>query len=323
MSETTATPSNIGALAGALAKAQALAKAVGKDAKNKFHGYKYASAEAVIEEARKALAEAGVAVFAVRWEVEHGDQHPHTEFDDERKQEVVVFRLDMLRVHYRVMHGAEWIDCETVSYIVPEKGRPDDKAQAGALTTNLSYFLRALLLLPREDEGGEQEVGPEKRDDSGYQPRAPKAGGASCPKCGAIGSLIAPRSAGDAWFCFPKKGGCGARFSFDPTAPATETVQAPARQGVPSTQARSGGATPPVAPSPPTSPSPAAREPGDDVPEPSDFDLLADRLNRLTTGLELSATRKAIIDAKKATTAAEYAQLQAKYEAAKSRIGGR
>lgn len=68
---------------------------------------------------------------------------------------------------------------------------------------------------------------------------------------------------------------------------------------------------------------PTAREPGEGLDEPTDYDLLADRLDRLTTSLELSAARKQIIEAKKAVTREEYAKLQVKYEGAKARIGGR
>jgi hypothetical protein len=45
-----------------------------------------------------------------------------------------------------------------------EKGRPLDKALAGALTSSLGYWLRSLLLVPRDDE----EM--DKRDDRAHDP---------------------------------------------------------------------------------------------------------------------------------------------------------
>ena len=56
---------------------------------------------------------------------------------------------------------------EIVWAIVPEKGRPFDKAMAGALTSSLNYWLRDLLMVPREDETMDS------RDDREYTPRSP------------------------------------------------------------------------------------------------------------------------------------------------------
>ena len=50
----------------ALAAAQALASSVEKDARNTFHKYAYASAEAMISEAKVALAQHGIAVVPLR-----------------------------------------------------------------------------------------------------------------------------------------------------------------------------------------------------------------------------------------------------------------
>lgn len=142
------------AIYAALVDAQSRARAVEKDAKNKYHGYRYASAEAIIEEARYALNEAGLAAFAVGWRFAHdemGDKGP----------------IGRIVVNYRLVHrSGESADFEASSFIIPEKGRPEDKAEAASLTTNLAYFLRALLLLPREDEGAM-----DRRDDRDYEPR--------------------------------------------------------------------------------------------------------------------------------------------------------
>ena len=47
--------------------------------------------------------------------------------------------------------------------IIPEKGRPWDKAHAGALTSSLAYFLRDLLLMPRVEEGTDMDSGDRDR----------------------------------------------------------------------------------------------------------------------------------------------------------------
>ena len=51
--------------------------------------------------------------------------------------------------------------------IIEDKGRPLDKALAGALTTSLAYYLRDLLLIPKQDEN---QV--DKRDDTRHIPQA-------------------------------------------------------------------------------------------------------------------------------------------------------
>lgn len=147
-------PATMKPLYKALVAAQRAAMAVGKDAENTYHKYKYASAEAVIAEARGALNGAGLALTLLSWD-RHlpavGD-HPHTRIE----------------VHYRLLHEeGVALDLSASSYVIPEKGRPADKAEAGALTTNLSYVLRTLLLLPREDEG----TSPDTRDDRNFEPQ--------------------------------------------------------------------------------------------------------------------------------------------------------
>lgn len=143
-------------LAAALVVAQRAAQAVGKDATNAFHKYKYASSEAIIEEARGALNGAGLTVLTTSWSLV-----PLATTEESAQQALV-------RVTYRILHeSGESMDCPTESYVVPEKGRPWDKAHAGALTTSLAYFLRGLLLLPREDE----ETAVDRRDDRNYEPQ--------------------------------------------------------------------------------------------------------------------------------------------------------
>jgi len=144
-------------LAAALAAAQAAAAAVEKDARNAHMRYDYASAEAIIGEARAALASAGVAVIPLSAVVSTiADGLPGWTPNA------------MLRAVWRVSYGGEHIDLDTEWPILIEKGRPADKALAGARTASLGYFLRDLLLLPRVEKGAEM-------DDDARTPEAPSA----------------------------------------------------------------------------------------------------------------------------------------------------
>ena len=134
----------------ALVEAQKIAKSVGKDKSNSFHRYKYASAEAMIEEARGALTEAGLAFRCVGAIASTPDGKP-----------------PMLLVCYKLSHiSGEHEIIESETPIIEEKGRPFDKAVATAKTYDLGYTLRGLLLLPRVEE----EV--DERDDRRYEPKA-------------------------------------------------------------------------------------------------------------------------------------------------------
>lgn len=151
-------------LAGALLVAQASISGVGKDSRNSFHKYSYTSAEGMIAACRQALHGAGLAFSRIGWELSQDGQTVDSEFllQHPASASVMSFRVPWL--------------------VVVEKGRPVDKALAGALTTSMGYFLRDLLLLPREDEDGSMD---RRNDDPkgampdvGFrrqQPQAPQA----------------------------------------------------------------------------------------------------------------------------------------------------
>lgn len=123
----------------ALLQAQQSIRAVEKTARNEHHRYSYASAEAIIAEARAALASLGVLV-GVSWEViREGGGRVVPEL-------VGTFRLS---------HPAsgEWRIERAALSICESKGRPADKAESAAQTTLLAYHLRDLLLIPRVAEG--------------------------------------------------------------------------------------------------------------------------------------------------------------------------
>jgi hypothetical protein len=107
---------------------------VGKDSRNDFHKYRYTSAEGMISACRAALAVGGLTVRRRHWEVSADG----------------LWLLSKFEVAYSIT-GESQVD--SVSWaIVSEAKKPADKALASALTTSLSYWLRDLLLLPREDE---------------------------------------------------------------------------------------------------------------------------------------------------------------------------
>lgn len=151
-------------LAAALVAAQAAARAVAKDATNTFHRYRYASAESIIEEARSALSGAGLSVSVSKAEIlrlgEGTDVYYYLE---------AVYLLEHASGESRPVH--------TTVPIVPEKGRPLDKALAAARTYSLGYLLRDLLLLPRVEEGADVD----QRDDRPRPERPERPGPVQAP----------------------------------------------------------------------------------------------------------------------------------------------
>jgi len=137
-------------LASALLAAQKALPSVGKDAKNSFHHYAYVSAEAMIGACRDALHGAGLTVRRAGWKYDGSPEG------------------GIVNSTFVLTHGptGESVSDEIAWICVPEKGRPIDKAMAGALTSSLGYYLRDLLLVPREDES---EM--DRRDDRTYEPR--------------------------------------------------------------------------------------------------------------------------------------------------------
>jgi hypothetical protein len=135
-------------LAAALVKAQAEVRSALKTSENKFHGYKYASAEEVVLVGRDALNANGCALLPDREDFEPRD------LDADK----VGGATAILRCSYLVVHasGASYRFSTDVP-ICPERGRasgwsrPADKATFGARTEALGYAYRDLLSIPRED----------------------------------------------------------------------------------------------------------------------------------------------------------------------------
>jgi hypothetical protein len=136
-----------------LVLAQRAAHAVAKGSRNEFHKYNYASAEDVIQAAREALSVGDLALFPTAQEIV---PVLPAESDDDA--------VIAVRVRYVLAHASgECREIGSETPIIPEKGRPWDKALAAAKTFDLAYTLRSVLLLPRGDQ---ESV--DSRDDRGW-----------------------------------------------------------------------------------------------------------------------------------------------------------
>lgn len=125
----------------ALARAGANATAALKDSRHEHFKFQYASAESVLAEAREALHKEGLALVPLSEEL--GPPTP-----EERQVELI----------YLLTHAdGGSLTIRRTWPVIPDRGRPIDKALAGATTTCLAYVLRDLLLLPRLSREEEQE----------------------------------------------------------------------------------------------------------------------------------------------------------------------
>jgi hypothetical protein len=144
-------------LAKALAKAVLACAPVEKAAENSYHKYKYASSEAIIDEGRKALASAGLVLLPVEASLVGSERDGPD-------------RFELVRTLLLLHESGESLPLRVVWPVVPDKGRPLDKATAAADTLSLAYLLRDLLLMPRVDEADEVAA----RDDRQAQAPAKK-----------------------------------------------------------------------------------------------------------------------------------------------------
>ena len=152
MSEKKTTMGSTETIWSALHKAQSAIEGVAKDGTVDFgRRYAYTSAEEMIRECRLALHACGLSLIRTGWRVGVVEAHP------------------MLLSDFRLLHySGESFSFNDLSWpIIEGDKRPLDKAVAGALTTSLAYFLRDLLLVPKEDEAQM-----DKRNDEGHRPRS-------------------------------------------------------------------------------------------------------------------------------------------------------
>lgn len=154
----------------AILEARRALAAVAKKSYNEFHKFSYVSADTMVASCREVLHEHGLVVTR------------QTQIDLERGVLSSAFTL----VH---PESGETLETSFPWAFVAEKGRPIDKALAGALTSSLNYYLRDLLLIPRQDEN---EM--DRRDDRGYVPPSnPPATGKPRERLTALAAIKGPK----------------------------------------------------------------------------------------------------------------------------------
>ncbi len=164
-------------IAGALVRAQRAVRGLEKDGENKFHGYRYASAEAVTAEARQALNGADLAVMRTGWRLD-----PAWAFECDQQTAKGVRRIrspGRVYARFDLVHssGARR-RYESSVPVMPEAGKSDDKAELAALTGLTAYFLLGLLQIPRD--GGAGDI--DGREDRDSEPEPPRGSTPSAPR---------------------------------------------------------------------------------------------------------------------------------------------
>lgn len=157
----------------ALARAGARLRGVEHDAQNKYHGYKYTSSEAMVAAARDVLSAEGLAMVVTSWTLTvralpDGGGVVRTLPDGNSQKMAGAAEVVGTMTALLFGHGG-CIEIQREQPVIPEKGRPMDKAAAGADTQCLSYILRGALLIDRPDEN---DV--DKRDDTPPPPQRPE-----------------------------------------------------------------------------------------------------------------------------------------------------
>jgi hypothetical protein len=157
-------PLRIAELSKALAAAQQQCRAVAKDSVNSYHRYRYTSAEAIITEAKAALADSGLALLPVEQTINGSDGNG-------------AGRYELVRMFLLLHSSGQCLPLRSAWPVVPEKGRPLDKAAGAAATLSLAYLLRDLLLMPRvnseDDVPGRRDAG---QPAAGAEPAPDRAG---------------------------------------------------------------------------------------------------------------------------------------------------
>jgi hypothetical protein len=179
------TPAGCVHLAAALALARDRCKRALKDAHNPHHNYDYASADEVIATATAALAGSGLALVPV---------HESLRLVGSGEAAFYALQRDWTLAH----ESGESLGLSVETWpVIPDRGRPLDKAYCIALTTSLSYKLRDLLLMPR---GGD--------DDVAAQVDGRETGSMGCPNLRGVTDAGTKRGAPAAGM--PAKGALGA-----------------------------------------------------------------------------------------------------------------
>ena len=123
---------------------------IGHDKRNEFSRYDYTSSEAILTGARAPLHAHGLLPIRPTWKIERTTA----------EEGIVTSTFQLIHVA-----TGETLEEEVPWPAVICKGRPWDKAIAGALTTAWNYWLRDILAIPRPDKN---EM--DGRDDEQYTP---------------------------------------------------------------------------------------------------------------------------------------------------------
>lgn len=162
-------------IAKALVQAQIACVPVEKDSTNSFHKYKYASSDDMVAAGKRAMNSAGLALARIGWTHEPAkyvvydslrekpDAAPHGEYIPARL--VVTYALASAE-------GESMILPPVSVPVLPEKGRPEDKAEAAALTYSHGYVVLGLLELERADESDVDRRDDRERGQARPQQRA-------------------------------------------------------------------------------------------------------------------------------------------------------
>ena len=152
-------------LTDALSKARDSCGVAEKKAKNTFHNFNYADADTIISVASQAMQGSGLALISVS-----------DELTVKGTGGMAFYALDR---KFILSHSSgEYVPLEVKGWpVVPEKGRPLDKAFATALTSSLAYKLRDLLQMARGKEhdmsarpAGRREPTPEPTANGSAEP---------------------------------------------------------------------------------------------------------------------------------------------------------
>jgi len=157
----------VGRLVAALLEAQQAIQGIAKDGENTFHRYRYVSAESMFRETRKVLADAGVSVLPLSTSIRVEERSIRIPIGN-RVVEGVEGHGILCRRYLVAHRSGQSLEFSQEWPIVPENGRPLDKATGAADTASFSYFLRDLLLIPRVEQG--TDLDGDDRDETDVAP---------------------------------------------------------------------------------------------------------------------------------------------------------
>jgi ERF superfamily protein len=171
---------------------------VAKKGQNKGEGgYKYQRAADIFPKVQQAFIAHGICFVAD--ELSKTCHEPHS-----TKSGGVMFVWDVL-MQFRIL------DTESDEIIEGKASGlgfdTSDKSLNKARTAALKYFLKQTLLIGEDEDDSDADT-PE------VIVHNPK--GVACPSCGNVGSILKDNNGKEEWFCWGKRGGCGARFYTDP-----------------------------------------------------------------------------------------------------------